>query len=55
MLAKNEDNIHTPIIKEANFTGANLVIIDNPTGDKHNSAIVCKKYVNNNHIKAAFC
>ena len=43
-VAKNQ----TPIIKPTIFAGDNFVTADNPTGDKHNSPHVCKKYVINN-------
>lgn len=42
-LATAEESIQTPIKRDANLTGANFVIIDSPTGDRHNSPIVWKK------------
>ena len=41
--AAEDDNIHTAIKIEANFGGESFVTTDNPTGDKHNSPIVCNK------------
>ena len=35
---------HIPINKEINFTGESFVTMESPTGDKHNSPIVNKKY-----------
>ena len=43
-LAKKDANNQTPISNEANFGGDNFpVTTDKPTGDKHNSPIVCNK------------
>ena len=34
---------HTPIISDASLSGASLVTIDSPTGEMHNSPVVCKR------------
>src|SRR5579883_500917 len=40
---------HTPMSMVANFAGASFDTIDRPTGDKHNSPIVAKTYVQISH------
>ena len=40
LLAAAVDKNHTPINNEANFTGANLLTIDNPIGEINNSPVV---------------
>src|SRR5438309_795207 len=40
LLAKKFDRNHTPMRRDTNFTGASLLTMDSPTGDKHNSPTV---------------
>ena len=41
---------HTPMNKDINLAGANLVTIDKPTGDKQSSPMVQNKYTKINQI-----
>lgn len=43
ILAKKLESNQTPIMSDANFTGANFVTTDNPTGERANSPIVCMR------------
>ena len=54
MLAIPELASHTPINKEASFTGASELTIDSPTGDKNSSPNVWKRYVKTINSKFAF-
>ena len=54
MLAIPELANHTPINKEASFTGASALTIDSPTGDKNSSPNVWKRYVKTINSKFAF-
>lgn len=43
ILAKKLLNSHTPIIREASFTGASLETMERPIGERHNSPNVWKR------------
>ena len=47
-VAKN----HAPINVLTRTFGLSLVIVDNPTGDKHNSPVVCSKMPSVNQLIA---
>lgn len=51
LLAAALDKNHTPINKEANFSGASFTSIAKSIGDKHNSPIICNNYKLVSHMK----
>ena len=54
MCAKAFDKNQSPISKPANRTGAILVTIDNPTGERQSSPVVCNRYVRMSKSMLAF-